>query len=124
MEIFNSRLIFLKSFLTKLLFNINMMVYKTTAIPKTIEIKNNKGFKILVKYGKMKKNIASNAKIRENIVAFLIPIRIANVLTPSFLSPSISSQPLITSRESKRKNDVKKKKYIYGGTFELFKTAP
>ena len=53
------------------------------------------------------------AKAEDNVailVAGLIPILIAKVLTPSFLSPSISSQPLMISRDNNRKKEVRKKK--------------
>ena len=63
---------------------------------------------MLVKYGKTKNIIAKIAKIMEIFVDFSIPILIARVLTPSFSSPSTSSHPLIISRDSKRKNEVKK----------------
>ena len=56
----------------------------------------------------MKKIIAKTENKVANLVDGLIPILIAKVFTPSFLSPSISSHPLITSRDNNRKNDVKK----------------
>ena len=82
------------------------------------------GLRILVKIGKTKKVIATNEKITATFLEFLIPILIANVFTPWFLSPSMSSHPLITSLATKRENAVRKKKRMYGGIFELFKNAP
>ena len=82
----------------------------TTITPKAMEIKKRIRFKIFVKTTNTKQIIAKTAKINETIVAFFIPICIAKVLTPSPLSPSISSHPLIISRAMRRKEDVRKKR--------------
>ena len=68
------------------------------------------GLRILVKIGKTKKKIATNEKITATFLENLTPILIANVFTPWFLSPSMSSQPFIISRATNRENAVIKKK--------------
>ena len=82
------------------------------------------GLRMFVRRGKIKKIIAMREKATAIFLEFLIPIFIANVFTPWFLSPLMSSHPLIISRDTKREKAVRKKKRIYGGIIELFKNAP
>ena len=79
---------------------------------------------MLVNIGKIKNTIAKRANITDIVLEALIPILIANVLTPWLLSPSMSSQPFIISRATKRENAVKKKNKMYGGIIGPFKYPP
>ena len=107
MLIFKSLLINEKFFFSKSVFNMRSTGIDTRITPPIIGMRKRSGFIILVNKGKIKKIIAAIAATRAHIVAFSTPILIANVLTPNSLSPSMSSQPLMISRESKRNEAVK-----------------
>ena len=105
--IFKSLLISEKSSFSKLVFNMRTTGIDTRITPPIMGMRKRSGFIILVNRGKIKKIIAAIAATRAHFIDFFMPILIAKVFTPNSLSPSTSSQPLMISRESKRKEAVK-----------------